>query len=91
MTDALKIAVKTGLVVSITAAIIAVFATLQIPAPDFNWLLISGEKILAIVTYWNPLLVQLWNLSLVLMTFRILIWTTKFGLIVVRWIMKVNE
>lgn len=91
MGDLVKIGVKTGLVVAISAAIIAIFATLQLPVPDFTWLSISGGKILAIANYWNPLLIQLWNLCLILMTFRILIWVTKFGLIAVRWIMKVNE
>lgn len=91
MTDAVKIGVKSALVVAITAGIVAAFATLRIPAPNFNWLVIAGSKILAIVSYWNPLLIQLWNLAVLMMTFRVLLWITKYGLIAVKWIMKVNE
>lgn len=91
MTDALKIAVKTGLIVIITAGIVAIFATIQLPAPDFSGVYTALSKALALVDYWLPVLSQLWRLVLALMGIRIAIWLYELSMIAVRWIMKVNE
>lgn len=91
MTDALKIAVKTGLIVIITAGLVAIFVAIPLPTPDFSGVYTAVSKALALVAYWLPVMQQLWQLALALMGIRIAIWLYEFAMIAVRWIMKVNE
>lgn len=89
--DIVKIAAKTALIAVITAAIIALFANVQIPGLDFTLFGQALGKGLAILYHWVPgsnvivpLAFGMFGLQLAIMLF-------EFAMIAVRWIMKVNE
>lgn len=91
MGDWVKIAVKTALVATITVAIVAVFATVQLPSVNVSDLVPYLQKGYAIAVHWCPVLGVIYPVAIALMGLRIAIWGVHFGLMAVRWIMKVNE
>lgn len=91
MGDAVKIAVKTGLIAVITAAVIALFANIQIPSLDYSQISQGLGVGLAVMFHWVPVMNILWPLVLFLIGFHIAYYAFKLGMIAVRWVMKVNE
>lgn len=91
MGDAIKIAVKTGLIAVITAAVIALFANIQIPALDYSQISQALGIGLAVMFHWVPVMTVLWPLVLFILSFHIGYYAFKVAMIAVRWIMKVNE
>lgn len=91
MGDAVKIAVKTGLIAVITAAVIALFANIQIPSLDYSQMTQGLGIGLAVMFHWVPVMTILWPIVLFLLAFHIGYYAFKIGMIAVRWIMKVNE
>lgn len=91
MTDALKIAVKTGLIVVITAAILVIFATLQIPSLDFTLLSSGISTALAIFYHWVPAASVVFPIAVAMLGIQLAILLFEFAMIATRWIMKVNE
>lgn len=91
MGDAIKIAVKTGLIAVITAAVIALFATIEIPTLDYTQISEGLGIGLAVMFHWVPVMSILWPLVLFLLAFHIGYYAFKIAMIAVRWIMKVNE
>lgn len=89
--DYVKMAAKIALIAVITTAIIAVFAVIQFPVPDFTPIFEYAGKGLAIINYWMPFMATLLPIALTLMGVRIAIYLFRFAMIAVRWIMKVNE
>lgn len=92
MTDAIKIAVKTALIVGITAGIIAIFANVQVPA--FNVQLVANAlgKGRAIVNYYAGVFSPLVDIAIyLLILYFITIPAFKIGSIAIKWILKVNE
>lgn len=91
MTDALKIAVKSALIVVITSAVIAIFANIQLPALDFT-LLTQGLGIsLAVLYYYVPISQAIIPIAFVLLSIQLAILTFRVGAIAWKWIFKVNE
>lgn len=91
MGDAIKIAVKTGLIAVIMVALWAVFTQISIPAIDFSAVFQSAGTALAVINYWIPVFSILWNTTLALLGVLVALWTFRFAMIATRWIMKVNE
>lgn len=91
MGDAIKIAVKTGLIAVIMVALWAVFTQIQIPSISFSSIFTSAGTALAVLNYWIPVFGTLWNTTLVLLAVLVALWTFRFAMIAVRWVMKVNE
>lgn len=91
MGDFVKIGIKTGLIVVITAAIILVFTSISFPTLDFSLFIQYLKAGYAIAVHWCPVLSVVYPIAIALMGVRIAIWVCHFGLIAVRWIMKVNE
>ena len=91
MGDAVKIAVKTGLVVVVMVALWAVFTQVQIPALDFSVVFGSAKTAFAIIAYWCPAFPIIWNTTLAMLGMLVALWTFRFAMIATRWIMKVNE
>lgn len=91
MGDAIKIAVKTALVVGITAGILALFVNIKIPAFDFSVISQPFSVALAVATNWVPAFSILWPLALASLGLKLAILVFDVGSIAVRWIMKVNE
>lgn len=91
MSDALKIAVKTGLIAVITAAIIALFANIQIPAMDFTLVTQGISSCLAVLYHYVPVAQVILPIAFGFLGFELAYYAFKLAMIAVRWIMKVNE
>lgn len=91
MTDALKIVAKTALIAVITTAIIAVFTQVQFPTLDYSVITSGLKTAYKIFVHWCPVVSTIYPLALTLMGIRLAIYALKFGLIAVKWVMKVNE
>lgn len=91
MGDAIKIAVKTGLIAVITAAVIALFANIQIPSLDYSQISQALGIGLAVMFHWVPIMSVLWPIVLFIFSFHIGYYAFKVAMIAIRWIMKVNE
>lgn len=91
MTDAFKIVAKTALIVVVTAAVIALFATVQIPTFDTSALVQALSVGLAFTTHWIPIMSVLWPIVLFLLGLFLAEKAFHVAMIAVRWIFKVNE
>lgn len=92
MGDAIKIAVKTGLILVITAAIVALFLNVQVPAFNVQLVVNAIGKGRALVAYYAGPFITLLDVALWLLGLRyVAIPTLHFGLLATKWIMKVNE
>ena len=91
MGDAVKIAVKTALIVVITAAIVALFATIQVPSLDYTLVSQGVGSCLAVLYHYIPVAQVIIPLALGLLSFELAYYAFKLAMIAVRWVMKVNE
>lgn len=91
MGDAVKIAVKTALIVGITAAIIALFANIQIPALDYTLLTQSLGAVIAVLYHFVPISTVIIPVVGIMLAFELAYYGFKMAMIAVRWVMKVNE
>lgn len=91
MGDAIKIAAKTALIAVITAAIIALFANITIPSLDFTQMTRGLGVALAVFYHWCPVATVLFPIALTMLGLQLAIIVFEFGMIAVRWVMKVNE
>lgn len=91
MSDIVKIAVKTALILVITAAILAIFANLHIPSLDFTYFSQGISRALAIMYHWIPGASVIVPIAFTMLGIQVAILTFELAMIAVRWIMKVNE
>lgn len=91
MVEALKMAAKIALIAIITTAIIALFATVQIPGLDFSLFNQGLASALALAYHWCPGLQIVTPLAIGMMGVYLSILLFHYAMIGVRWIMKVNE
>lgn len=91
MGDAIKIAVKTGLIAVIMVALWAVFANVQVPAVSFTEFTSAISMALAVSYHYVPALQILFPVALGLVGVELGILTFKYAMIAVKWVMKVNE
>lgn len=91
MGDAIKIGVKAGLIGVITAGIIALFTTVQIPALDFSYFSQALGTGLAVVYHYVPAAQVVFPVVLALLAFDVALRAFNLGMIAVRWVLKVNE
>lgn len=91
MGDAVKIAVKTALIVGITAGIIALFTVVQIPQVDYTYFAQALGTGLAVVYHYVPVASVLFPVVLALLAFDVALRAFNLAMIAVRWVMKVNE
>lgn len=89
--DIAKIAAKTALIAVITTAIVAIFATVQIPNLDFTLFGQALGKGLAIIYHWVPGSNVIVPIAFSMMSIQLAILLFEYAMIAVRWIMKVNE
>ena len=91
MGDLVKIAVKTALIAIIMAGIVAIFATVQLPALDYS-LLTQGLGIaLAVLYHYVPIATVIMPVVYVILALDVAILVFRLGMIATKWIMKVNE
>lgn len=91
MADFIKIAAKTALIAVVTAAIIAIFASLTIPGLDFTTFTGGLSTALAIAYHWCPALNIVFPLAVAVAGIVLALYLFHFAMIAVRWIFKVNE
>lgn len=91
MGDAVKIAVKTGLIITITALIVALFANITIPSVDTTLFTQGLGAALAVIYHYIPIMRVIVPVAFGLLSFELLYYAFELGAIAVRWIMKVNE
>lgn len=89
--DYVKMGAKLALIAVITAAIVALFANLQIPALNFTLLNQGISTALAIMYHWVPASQVIVPLALSLLGIQLAILLFEYAMIAVRWILKVNE
>lgn len=91
MSDLVKIAVKTALIVVITTAILAIFSQVHIPSLDFTYFSAGISRALAIMYHWIPGASVIVPIAFAMLGINVAILTFELTMIAVRWIMKVNE
>lgn len=91
MGDVVKIAAKTALILVVSAAILALFANIQLPAIDTSSLTQGLSTALAIAFHWCPVLRVLWPVCLSILALKLSILVFHIGAIAWRWIFKINE
>ena len=89
--DYVKMGAKIALIAVITTAIIAIFATVQIPALDFTLFSQGLSTALAIIYHWVPAAQVVVPLSITMLGIQLAILLFEYAMIAVRWVMKVNE
>lgn len=91
MGDAIKIAVKTGLIAVIMVALWAVFSNVQVPSVSFTEFTSAISMALAVAYHYVPALQIIFPVALGLVGVELGILTFKYAMIAVKWVMKVNE
>lgn len=89
--DYVKMGAKIALIAVITAAIIAIFASVQIPNLDFNLFNSGVSTALAIIYHWVPGSNIIVPLAISMLGIQLAILLFEYAMIAVRWVMKVNE
>lgn len=86
-----KIGAKLALVAVVTAAIIIIFANVQIPGLDFTLLNQGLGTALAVMYHWVPAAQVIVPLAISMLGIQLAILLFEYGAIAWRWIFKVNE
>lgn len=89
--DYVKMGAKLALIAVVTAAIIIIFATVQIPNLDFTLLSSGINTALAIMYHWIPGSNIIVPLAFSMLGVQLAILLFEYGAIAWRWIFKVNE
>lgn len=92
MADWAKIAVKVGLIVIFTAAIIALFVAVPIPAVTLSNDVVNGISFAkTFLIYWMPTFPSVFAFALAVAGFELGVLIFKFTVQAAKWLMKVNE
>ena len=89
--DYVKMGAKLALIAVITAAVILIFANVQIPNLDFTLLSQGLGTALAIIYHWVPAAQVIFPLAVAMLAIQLAILLFEYAMIAVRWVMKVNE
>lgn len=89
--DYVKMAAKLALIAVVTAAIILIFSTVQIPNLDFSTFVTGISTALAIMYHWIPAAQVVVPLAFTMLGVQLAILLFEYGAIAWRWIFKVNE
>lgn len=89
--DYIKMAAKVALIAVITAAIIAIFANVQIPSLNFTLLNQGLGTALAVIYHWVPAAQVIFPIAVAMLGIQLAILLFEYAMIAVRWVMKVNE
>lgn len=91
MLDGIKMAAKAALIAVVTAAILAIFANVQIPGLNFTYFTSGLNTALAIGYHWCPALQIVFPVAVAMFGVYLAILLFHFAMIAVRWVMKINE
>lgn len=90
-TPAIKYAIRIGLIVVITGAILALFIGVQIPTVDFTPITSSLGTLFAVLYHYIPAMQIVIPFMSVLLGVRLALLGWKVASIAIKWIWKVNE
>lgn len=90
MANWLKIAVKAGLALAISALIFVLFTTVKIPKVDLKIFTQLGT-FLAVSQHYCPALTVLLPFVFGLLAFELALRGVRLALVAIKWVMKVNE
>lgn len=91
MADWVKMAVKAGVIITVTAMLLFVLTSIPLPSVDLTSLVNALGVGKAILQYWFPSLNIMLTIYLALLGLELTIWGVKIALIAIRWVLKVNE
>lgn len=89
--DYVKMGAKIALIAIVTAAILLIFSTVQIPNLDFSTLSSGLSTALAIMYHWVPAAQIIVPLAMTMLGIQLAIILFEYGAIAWRWVFKVNE
>ena len=89
--DYVKMGAKIALIAVITAAVLLIFANVQIPNLDFTLLSQGLGTALAIIYHWVPAAQVIFPIAVSMLGIQLAILLFEYGAIAWRWIFKVNE
>lgn len=89
--DYVKMGAKIALIAVITAAVLLIFANVQIPNLDFTLLSQGLGTALAIIYHWVPASQVIFPIAVSMLGIQLAILLFEYGAIAWRWIFKVNE
>lgn len=89
--DYIKMGAKIALIAIVTAAILLIFSTVQIPNLSFTALSSGLSTALAIMYHWVPAAQVIVPLAITMLGIQLAILLFEYGAIAWRWIFKVNE
>lgn len=91
MIDGIKMAVKAGVIATITVAILAIFTNVRIPGLDFTYFTQGLRSALAFAYHWCPGLQIIVPVAVAMFGVYLSILLFHYAMIAVRWVLKVNE
>lgn len=91
MTDAMKLLVRTTVIAAAFAALIAVFALVEVPVVDWSPISYGLGKALAIAYHWCPPLTIIFPFSLNAFRLYLALLIVRTALISSRMLIKINE
>ena len=89
--DYVKMGAKIALIAIVTAAILLIFSTVQIPSLNFTTLSTGLSTALAIMYHWVPAAQVIVPLAMTMLAIQLAIMLFEYGAIAWRWVFKVNE
>lgn len=91
MADWIKIGIKAGLIVTVTALVIIILTQITFPQIDLT-AFANGIRVgRAIIEYWFPYMAVLYNIFISLLLIEVAMMGLQVILIGIRWVLKVNE
>lgn len=91
MADWIKIAIKAGIVITATAAVIVVLNMVTFPAMDLSSFTDGVRVGKAVASYWFPYAGALITIFIGMLLLELASMAIYVALIAIRWILKVNE
>lgn len=89
--DYVKMGAKLALIAIVTAAVILLFSSVQIPNLDFSTFSSGVSTALAIMYHWIPVAQVIVPLAFAMLALQLAIILFEYGAIAWRWVFKVNE
>lgn len=91
MADWVKMAIKAGVIVTVTTLVIVILTQVTFPGIDLT-AFANGVRVgRAIIEYWFPYMSVLYNIFVSLLLIELASMGIYIILIAIRWVLKVNE
>lgn len=91
MAEWVKMGIKAGIVLTVTAMLLFVLTSVPLPSVDLASLTNALGVGKAVLQYWFPSANIMLTIYIALLGLELAIWAVKIALIAIRWVLKVNE